>query len=151
MKRNFAEWIATVFFIGKIPFAPGTWASLIATLAWYFIFNDFNIYILPLITFSLFILGIISSNIIIDDSKEHDPSRIVIDEWVGQWLAFTMLPVTIKTGLIGFIAFRFFDILKPGPIKKIEKLPKGLGVMADDLLAGIFAYFTIIVYYWLFL
>ena len=62
-----------------------------------------------------------------------------------------MLPVTIKTGLIGFIAFRFFDILKPGPIKKIEKLPKGLGVMADDLLAGIFAYFTIIVYYWLFL
>ena len=49
------------------------------------------------------------------------------------------------------MAFRFFDILKPGPIKKIEKLPKGLGVMADDLLAGIFAYFTIIVYYWLFL
>ena len=80
MKRNFAEWIATVFFIGKLPFAPGTWASLIATLAWYFLFNDINIYILPLITFSLFILGIISSNIIIDDSKEHDPSRIVIDE-----------------------------------------------------------------------
>ena len=151
MNRNFAECIATVFFIGKLPFAPGTWASLTATFSWYFIFNDVSVYILPIVTFALFFLGIFSSNIIIDDSKEHDPSRIVIDEWVGQWLAFTMLPVNIKTGIIGFIAFRFFDILKPGPIKKIEKLPKGLGIMADDLLAGIFAYFIINIYYFLFL
>lgn len=151
MKRNLAEWIGTVFFIGKLPLAPGTWTSLIATLTWFFIFKDTNPYILPIVTSILFIIGIISSNKIIEDSNEHDPSRIVIDEWVGQWLAFTMLPVTFHTGLIGFIAFRFFDILKPGPVKKMERLPKGLGIMADDIIAGIFAYFIVKIYYWLFL
>ena len=147
MKKNIAEWIGTVFYLGKLPLAPGTWTSLVATIVWYFIFKDLNVYFLPMVTFLLFILGIISSNVIIEDSKEHDPSRIVIDEWVGQWLAFTLLPVTIQTGLIGFLAFRFFDILKPGPVKKMERLPKGLGVMADDVMAGILAYFIIIIYY----
>lgn len=147
MKKNIAEWIGTVFYLGKLPLAPGTWTSLVATIVWYFIFKDLNVYFLPMITFLLFILGIISSNVIIEDSKEHDPSKIVIDEWVGQWLAFTLLPVTIQTGLIGFLAFRFFDILKPGPVKKMERLPKGLGVMADDVMAGILAYFIIIIYY----
>ena len=151
MKRNLAEWIATVFFIGKLPLAPGTWTSLIATFTWFIIFKDANPYLLPIVTSMLFIIGIIASNKIIEDSNEHDPSRIVIDEWVGQWLAFTMLPVTFHTGLIGFIAFRFFDILKPGPVKKMERLPKGLGVMADDIIAGILAYFIVIIYYWLFL
>ena len=147
MKKNIAEWIGTVFYLGKLPLAPGTWTSLVATIVWYFIFKDLNVYFLPMVTFLLFILGIISSNVIIKDSKEHDPSKIVIDEWVGQWLAFTLLPVTIQTGLIGFLAFRFFDILKPGPVKKMERLPKGLGVMADDVMAGILAYFIIIIYY----
>jgi len=147
MKKNIAEWIGTVFYLGKLPLAPGTWTSLVATIVWYFIFKDLNVYFLPMVTFLLFILGIISSNVIIEDSKEHDPSKIVIDEWVGQWLAFTLLPVTIQTGLIGFLAFRFFDILKPGPVKKMERLPKGLGVMADDVMAGILAYFIIIIYY----
>jgi len=147
MKKNIAEWIGTVFYLGKLPLAPGTWTSLVATIVWYFIFKDLNVYFLPMVTFLLFILGIISSNVIIEDSKEHDPSKIVIDEWVGQWLAFTLLPVTIQTGLIGFLAFRFFDILKPGPVKKMERLPKGLGVMADDVMAGILAYFIIKIYY----
>jgi len=147
MKKNIAEWIGTVFYLGKLPLAPGTWTSLVATIVWYFIFKDLNVYFFPMVTFLLFILGIISSNVIIKDSKEHDPSKIVIDEWVGQWLAFTLLPVTIQTGLIGFLAFRFFDILKPGPVKKMERLPKGLGVMADDVMAGILAYFIIIIYY----
>ena len=147
MIKNIAEWIGTVFYLGKLPLAPGTWTSLVATIVWYFIFKDLNVYFLPMITFLLFILGIISSNVIIEDSKEHDPSKIVIDEWVGQWLAFTLLPVTIQTGLIGFLAFRFFDILKPGPVKKMERLPKGLGVMADDVMACILAYFIIIIYY----
>ena len=147
MIRTFAECIGTVFYLGKLPLAPGTWTSLVATITWYFIFKDLIVYFLPMVTFLLFILGIISSNVIIKDSKEHDPSKIVIDEWVGQWLAFTLLPVTIQTGLIGFLAFRFFDILKPGPVKKMERLPKGLGVMADDVMAGILAYFIIIIYY----
>ena len=62
MNRNLAEWIGTVFFIGKLPLAPGTWTSLIATLLWFFIFKDTNSYILPIVTSILFIIGIISSN-----------------------------------------------------------------------------------------
>ena len=150
MIKIFAEWIGTVFYLGKLPLAPGTWTSLVATITWYFIFKDLNIYILPIVTSLLFILGVVSSNKIIRYRKEHDPSVIVIDEWVGQWLAFTMLPVTFQTGLIGFIAFRFFDILKPGPVKRMERLPNGLGVMADDVMAGILTYFIIIIYYLLF-
>jgi len=151
MNRSLAEWIGTIFYIGKLPKAPGTWASLIATISWYFIFRDLNFFILPVITFILFFLGIIASNKIIENSSNHDPSRIVIDEWVGQWIAFTMLPVNIYTGVIGFLSFRLFDISKFGPVKKMESLPKGLGVMADDVMAGILSYFVVILSYWIFL
>ena len=150
MKKILAEWIGTVFYIGKLPLAPGTWTSLVATISWYFIFKDLNVYTLPIVTSILCILGVISSNKILEYSNEHDPSMIVIDEWVGQWLAFTMLPVTFETVLIGFLSFRFFDILKPGPVKRMERLPKGLGVMVDDIMAGVLAYFIIIIYYLIF-
>ena len=85
---------------------------------------------------------------LIRDSKDHDPSSIVIDEWVGQWIAFSMLPVNLYTGLIGFLSFRIFDITKIGPVKRMEKLPGGWGIMADDVMAGIMSYFIILLFYW---
>ena len=145
-----AEIISTVFYVGRIPLAPGTICSFLAFLSWYYLrFYIEGVFILygSLI---LFFIGVAVSTIYSESIKKEDPPEVVIDEWVGQWLAFTMLPVTFQTGLIGFIAFRFFDILKPGPVKKMERLPNGLGVMADDVMAGIFAYFIIIIYYLLF-
>ena len=62
-----------------------------------------------------------------------------------------MLPVNIYTGVIGFIAFRIIDIVKPGPVKRMERLPGGWGIMADDVLAGIIAYFVVLFAYWMFL
>jgi len=147
MNRMVAEWIGTVFYIGKLPLAPGTWSSVVAVVFWYFLFQDVNPIALPAISIFLFLVGGIASDTIVKDSKEHDPSRIVIDEWVGQWLALSMLPVTITTGVIGLIAFRIFDIIKPGPVRKLEQLPGGWGVMADDVMAGIMAYFVGLFFY----
>jgi phosphatidylglycerophosphatase A len=147
MNRIVAEWISTVFFIGKLPLAPGTWASIAATVCWYFTFQDVHPFVLPAVSIFLFLIGAFASDTVVQDTKEHDPSRIVIDEWVGQWLAFSMMPVTIKTGLIGLIAFRLFDILKPGPVRKAEKLSGGWGIMADDVVAGMMAYFVLLIFY----
>ena len=75
--------------------------------------------------------------------------RIVIDEWVGLWIAFTMMPINLTTAIVGFLAFRIFDITKIGPIRRMEKLPGGWGVMADDVMAGIMTYFVILFVYWM--
>ena len=83
MNRQAAEWIGTVFYIGKLPLAPGTWASLIATISWYFLFQNQDPILLPTVTAFLFLLGSLAADTVIRNSKDHDPSRIVIDEWVG--------------------------------------------------------------------
>ena len=147
MNRLAAEWIGTVFYIGKLPLAPGTWASIFAVLCWYFLFQSVNPFALPAISLFLFVIGGIASDTIVKHSKERDPSRIVIDEWVGQWVALSMMPVNIRTGVVAFVAFRIFDIIKPGPVRKMEKIPGGWGVMADDVMAGIMAYFVVLIFY----
>ena len=146
MNRVAAEWIGTVFYIGKLPLAPGTWASIFAVLCWYFLFQSVNHFVLPAISIFLFLIGGIASDTIVKDSKEHDPSRIVIDEWVGQWVALFMMPINIRTGVVAFVAFRIFDIIKPGPVRKMEKIPGGWGIMADDVMAGIMAYFVVLIF-----
>ena len=147
MNRVVAEWIGTVFYIGKLPLAPGTWASIFAVLCWYFLFQSVNHFVLPAVSIFLFLIGGIASDTIVNHSKEHDPSRIVIDEWVGQWVALSMMPVNIRTGIVAFVAFRIFDIIKPGPVRKMEKIPGGWGIMADDVMAGIMAYFVVLIFY----
>ena len=146
MNRVAAEWIGTVFYIGKLPLAPGTWASVFAVLCWYFLFQSVNHFVLPAISIFLFLIGGIASDTIVKHSKEHDPSRIVIDEWVGQWVALSMMPINIMTGVVAFVAFRIFDIIKPGPVRKMEKIPGGWGIMADDVMAGIMAYFVVLIF-----
>ncbi len=146
MNRVAAEWIGTVFYIGKLPLAPGTWASIFAVLCWYFLFQSVNHFVLPAISIFLFLIGGIASDTIVKDTKEHDPSRIVIDEWVGQWVALSMMPINIRTGVVAFIAFRIFDIIKPGPVRKMENISGGWGIMADDVMAGIMAYFVVLIF-----
>ena len=146
MNRVAAELIGTVFYIGKLPLAPGTWASIFAVLCWYFLFQSVNHFVLPAISIFLFLIGGIASDTIVKHSKEHDPSRIVIDEWVGQWVALSMMPINIRTGVVAFVAFRIFDIIKPWPVRKMEKIPGGWGIMADDVMAGIMAYFVVLIF-----
>ena len=137
MRLKISEWIATCFKVGYLPFAPGTWGSVFAILLWWVLLKDIHTYIFGAIIIIFLLIGIVVSNIIIDQSGDHDPSYIIIDELVGQWLALFLIPDGFFNIAISFILFRFFDIIKPWPIRLIEKLPKGLGVMSDDLTAGL--------------
>jgi phosphatidylglycerophosphatase A len=136
LRLKISEWIATCFKVGYLPLAPGTWGSIFSILLWWVFIKDLNLYVFGVLIVLFFIIGIVTSNIIIDELDNNDPSHIVIDELVGQWLALLFLPNGLINIAIAFILFRFFDIIKPWPISLIEKLPKGLGVMSDDLVAG---------------
>ena len=87
----------------------------------------------------IFALGVYTSSVTENNISKKDPSIIVIDEWVGQWIALLFLPKSILWGLAAFLLFRLFDIWKPYPIKKLDKMIGGLGIMLDDVLAGIYA------------
>ena len=137
MRIKISEWIATCFKVGYLPLAPGTWGSIFAILVWWVLLKDLDLLIFGIVIILFFFIGIIVSNIIIDQNGDNDPSHIIIDELVGQWLALWILPDGYFYIIVVFILFRFFDIIKPWPIRFMEQLPKGLGVMCDDLTAGL--------------
>jgi len=139
--------IVTVFYIGRLPIAPGTWASLAATICWLSLFHDLNNYILPFLVLIIFFIGLYFTHLTLKTIDTHDPSFIVIDEWVGQWLALSFLPVNFINAIIGFILFRFFDISKLGPVKYFEKLPGAWGVMTDDIAAGFISLAIILIFH----
>ena len=132
-----SEIISTVFFIGRFPIAPGTFCSFLAFLAWYFlrlyIESEFILYI----SLVLFFVGVAVSTIYSESIGKEDPSEIVIDEWVGQWIALWLIPHSFIWGFASFLFFRVFDIFKPGPIKKMDDMHDAIGVMMDDVVAGI--------------
>jgi len=134
-----SDWIATVGKVGTLPFAPGTWGSIVALIAWFLIHDWLTPHLFVVVTIIIFIIGVITSSIVEKNSHSHDPSRVVIDEWVGQWIALAYLPKTIGIGIAGFLLFRLFDIWKPWPIRKLDEIPNGWGIMLDDVGAGLFA------------
>lgn len=139
MKLKLSEIIGTVFYVGRTPFAPGTMGSLVALLAW-FILKPFMIDpLFLLITGGLFFIGIAVSTILIEAWNEKDPKEIVIDEWVGMWISLYLVPHTILWGFVAFFFFRLFDILKPGPVQMMDDMDDSIGVMMDDVVAGILA------------
>ncbi len=139
MKNILSNWFSTVFKIGYLPIAPGTWGSLAALLIWYVIIGHISSITLIVLIAIIFALGVYTSSVTEINISKQDPSIIVIDEWVGQWIALLFLPKSILWGLAAFLLFRLFDIWKPYPIKKLDKMSGGLGIMLDDVLAGIYA------------
>jgi len=135
--RNLAKIIASVGGIGYIPWASGTFGSLVGVVL-FLIFGRFqSVYCLltVLITFlSFYIVPLAESTF-----GQDDDSRIVIDEVAGQMLTLVMIPVSLSWAVWGFILFRFFDIFKPPPIDWVEDKLGTLGVTADDLMAGVYA------------
>lgn len=132
--------LATWFGSGYAPFAPGTFGSLFALpIGWAFA-NESGVIGLGIATIVVSLIGIWAANAYMAQAGEHDPGPVVIDEVAGQWL--TMLPMaavmTWQGLLVAFILFRVFDIWKPWPISWVDKnIEGGLGVMVDDILAGI--------------
>ncbi len=134
-----AEIISTVFFVGRLPFAPGTICSFLAFLSWYYLrFSIEGVFILYA-SLILFFVGVAVSTIYSESVKTEDPPEVVIDEWVGQWIALWLIPHSFYWGLLSFIIFRAFDILKLGPVKGMDDIKSGTGIMMDDVVAGIFA------------
>ena len=137
LRIELSEWLATCFKIGHLPIAPGTWGSLAAVIGWWMWLQYLDPLVFIVLIITIFIIGVFAINIIIDHTGEKDPSRVVIDEVSGQWLGLLMLPDGMLYIAGAFILFRFLDIIKPWPIRKLEQFPKGWGVMLDDMLAGL--------------
>lgn len=129
--------IATVFFSGYSPVAPGTAGSLVALIP-LIIFPDIPISGLGLMIIVGFAVGIWVSNQF-EIAYGDDPQVVVIDEAVGMWITMLFVPITWFHLGAAFILFRIFDIIKPTPARQLEALPNGWGIMLDDVAAGIYA------------
>ncbi len=141
--------LASCFGLGRLPIAPGTWGSL-PPVAAFAIMQHFNLS--PTMICLVMVLLILAGTIVCVEcapatttaTGKTDPPEVVADEFAGQGLTlvFTCVltnPPVLAATIGGFLLFRLFDIAKPWPIRKLEKLPQGWGILADDLLAGIYA------------
>lgn len=136
------KYIATLCFIGYMPVAPGTFGSALAML-FFIILRPSTSHNIILLLF-IIPIGIIASGKAEVALRERDSRHIVIDEVCGYALSVLFLPNNLTTYIIAFFIFRFFDILKPPPIRYLEKkVSGGTGVMLDDLIAGIYTNITI--------
>ena len=135
-----ATTVATFFGIGKLRPGPGTWASALAALIWLALGRGIARNLHPAVLASLIVLviavGIPAATLVARASAQKDPGFIVIDEVAGQWIALLFAPLSWKTLLAAFILFRGFDIVKPPPVRQLESLPEGTGVVVDDVAAG---------------
>ena len=138
--QRFAMVITTLFGLGFSKFAPGTVGSIFGLItAWLIVSYTSNTYLIAAATL-VFFIGFFLSNIYSKYLNTNDPSRIIIDELVGQWITLFFLPPEVLYYLIGFILFRFFDIFKPWPVNWADSnLHGGLGIMLDDVFAGIYS------------
>lgn len=150
--RDPVHWLAFGFGSGCSPWAPGTFGTL-AAIPVYLLLNNAPLWLYLFITLMMFIIGIWLCGKATEKLGVHDHSGIVWDEIVGYLVTMIAAPQGWLWILIGFILFRFFDILKPWPINIADKkIAGGLGIMVDDVVAGIFAFavLQLIVYYKLF-
>jgi len=137
--RNPIHFLAFGLGSGAAPKAPGTFGTLAAIPIWY-LFNDWALIPYLLLMVATFILGCWLCGKTSDDLGVHDHGGIVWDEFVGLWITFIALPAGWEWVLFGFVMFRLFDIWKPWPIGWADRqVSGGLGIMLDDLLAGLMA------------
>ncbi len=139
-----ATLVATFFGIGRLRPGPGTWASAATVIIWAAIAHGLSpslrtpvaIALAALVT----LIGIPAATRVARASGTEDPQFVVIDEVAGQLIALIAVPLAWQTFLAGLILFRVFDIVKPPPVRQLERLPEGTGIMLDDVAAGILAF-----------
>ena len=132
------ELILTFFNLGRIKYAPGTFASVFTVIVLYFLPIDNHLHLLLILFIG--VLGFVSCYLYNKNYSQRDESFIVIDEILGMLIALYLLPKQILYYLVAFLLFRFFDILKPSIILKVEGSKYGTGIMLDDIISGIFAF-----------
>lgn len=144
ISRSRISWlIATLFGVGHLRPGPGTFASGITVLIWWMVGHAAaRGWLLPAgvaAALAVTALGIPVSSVVARESGRKDPGFVVIDEVAGQMIALAGIPLDWKYLLASFILFRGFDIVKPFPLRRLESLPEGVGIMMDDVGAGIYA------------
>lgn len=142
--NRFANIVSTFFGVGFFPFAPGTFATLISAIIYYFLIPESFIYTISGGIIFLLILVLLSFPLSVlirksEDKLGEDSGKIVIDEVIGYFISVLFLPKTLTIILLGFVLFRIFDIFKPEPVNVLQKVKAGWGVILDDVMAGIYA------------
>jgi phosphatidylglycerophosphatase A len=143
--KGWAFAVATFFGAGYLKPGPGTWGSIAATLLW-FAYATFAHPAPHALLFALvaaiavaLVLGVPAATTVERQSGRTDPGFVVIDEVIGQWITLLFSPVDWRHGLIALVLFRLFDITKPFPVRRFERLPGGWGIIFDDVAAGLYA------------
>jgi phosphatidylglycerophosphatase A len=138
-----ATLVATAFGVGRLDPGPGSWGSAATVLLWsaiaYALPTSLRTPVLVAAAVLVTLVGIPASTQVARASATKDPQFVVIDEVAGQLIALVAVPLAWKTFLVSFILFRAFDILKPPPVRQLEKLPEGTGIVLDDVAAGFYA------------
>jgi phosphatidylglycerophosphatase A len=145
-RRTTWAWIVATFFgAGRLKPGPGTYGSIAASLLWYaaahigqpapatLAFGTLAAVVVATV------IGIPASTTVAREAGREDPGFVVIDEVAGQWLALVLMKPDWQHAALGLVLFRIFDIAKPWPIRRLEQLPEGTGIMLDDLAAGLLA------------
>lgn len=136
MRNLIIKTLSTFFYIGYLPFIPGTMASLTALVLFYLI-KDRPV-IFPLTTLSLTILGFLVTDAAEDIFKKKDHRSIVIDEISGMLLSLLFIPYSFKLMVVAFFVFRLLDTVKPYPADRLQDLRGAKGIMGDDIVAGLY-------------
>jgi phosphatidylglycerophosphatase A len=131
-----ATLVATFFGIGWLRPGPGTWGSAATVLLWAGLALAIAMAVL------IALIGIPAATRVARGSGTKDPQFVVIDEVAGQLVALIGVPLAWKSFLAGFILFRVFDIVKPPPVRQLEAIPEGAGIVLDDVAAGLYALAT---------
>jgi len=138
-----ATLVATFFGVGRLKPGPGTWGSVAAAVLWYLASSripvEFRTWATIVAATIVTLIGIPAATRVARSSGLKDPQFVVIDEVAGQLVTLIGVPLGWKTFLAGLILFRVFDILKPPPVRQLERLPEGIGIVVDDLGAGLYA------------
>lgn len=131
--------IATGCYSGYLPIAPGTWGSLVGLLL-VFLLHSLSLPVYLALVVGLFVVGSFAAGEAEKILDNRDPGAVVIDEIVGMLITMVAVPLTPFTMILGFILFRIFDILKPFPVNIFDqRFHGGLGIMLDDVIAGIYS------------
>jgi phosphatidylglycerophosphatase A len=141
-----ATLVGTFFGIGKLSPGPGTWGSAATVLLWAALASVLSPSLRTPVVIALAVLitliGIPAATQVARGSGTKDPQFVVVDEVAGQLVALIAVPLAWKSFLAGFILFRVFDIVKPLPVRQLEAIPEGAGIVLDDVAAGLYALAT---------
>jgi phosphatidylglycerophosphatase A len=145
MSLRFGQIFGTFFGVGFIPVIPATWTSLVVALLYYWVPQLHNVPGQVIFAFGTLLIGIPACTAL-EKRYGEDPKQATMDEACGMGVALLGVDPTLMNVAVAFILFRIFDVLKPQPARKLEELPGGLGIMLDDVAAGMYTRVSMLVF-----